>query len=380
MNSTFCSLFWRHMAPDTAGNVKPCCVSYTTVNKEDGTPYNYGYDNINDIFNSKHYQEMRELSKQGKPVPGCDECYATEKFGGVSNRIFYNSISDVDVDNPKLDYLDLRLGNKCNLACASCNPTASSMLAKELGVEQQINDWFTTDTFNQNINSQLENIKIYYLTGGEPTIIKQNEELLSSLVEAGKTDIHISINTNLASYNSRFYELLTKFESVWINASIDGIGPLQEYIRYPSKWQVIDRNLQRVLEFGMQVVATPVIQLSNLNKCVELFDYFESFNRQAGKQVIKIFPIDLVNPTQLDLIHLPMDFKIMCWERIEDWLNNSNQYNPELIDRLSSIKNRCYTESDTDINEYLSYTNSFNVRRGTSLEVANPELAEILNR
>ena len=43
-----------------------------------------------------------------------------------------NTEERISAITDKIKYFDLRFGNLCNLSCRSCNPTASSQIAKEI--------------------------------------------------------------------------------------------------------------------------------------------------------------------------------------------------------------------------------------------------------
>jgi MoaA/NifB/PqqE/SkfB family radical SAM enzyme len=81
MNKSFCMLPWVHIAVNPNGDVIPCCVSTATVNKIDGTPYNLGKDNLNQIINSDGYKSIRSDMLKGKLVNGCEQCYKQEQYG-----------------------------------------------------------------------------------------------------------------------------------------------------------------------------------------------------------------------------------------------------------------------------------------------------------
>lgn len=399
MNKTFCALAWSHLAVDTSGNVSPCCISSSYICREDGSPYNFGKDTVDEIFNSQAYQDIRNYMLAGNPVKGCEECYHIEKFGGYSNRQSYNDVfTDVDGSITNITYLDIRFGNKCNLACRSCSPVSSSKLQREVEqytelkdsyqlVSKDISTWYTTDVCENNLDKVIETANAFYLAGGEPSISKQNFDLLYKLVERKRNEeVFILVSTNIMTITPKFYDLLNKFKNLQINISIDGIGKTQEYLRYPSNWHRIEQNLQKIINIeNAKLIVNSVIQIPNLEHCVEIFDYFENINKRSGKKLFTLSPIDLVFPEHTNLLYLPTEYKIKCWEQIEDWSTNNNEYNTDLLDKMNSIKTKCYETVDhvtmkTKIAEYLKVNNVFDVNRKTSLTDINPKLAEVLRK
>lgn len=399
MNKTFCVLPWVNITTHPDGSIKPCCVSQDFIRKPNGENYNLGKDSIEEIYNSPDYINIRTKMLNGEEVSGCGQCYAYEKYGGSSNRIIYNNqwrfrTFDNPIAETKIQYFDLRFGNLCNLSCRSCQPDSSSMFAKESSELQSqgmskfhpiytdVDDWYESNTFDSNVNGQLDNLLLVYLTGGEPTIIDKNIEIFQRLIDTGNSDkVRLLINSNMTNLKPAFHDMLSKFKAVTFNASIDGYGDMQEYLRYPSKWSQIDSNIKKlVLTSKVTIKPTPVIQTTNLNKIVDLFEYFEIFNREQDRLVMDMMPIILENPSHLNLVHLPTKYKKMCWDRIEEWLNTKCKYQtPAFHNRIQGLKNKCVTIGDqAQLKTYLEYNTLFDRNRNHWLKDINPELYSIL--
>lgn len=410
-NKSFCVLPWMHVATLPNGDIRPCCISSATINKKDGMPFNLGKDSISDILNSDEYKDIREKMLQGIPVTGCERCYDVEKTEGSSYRIQYNSrwrttssiqtkiLQGVEI-NPTVEYFDLRFGNICNLNCKSCGPESSIQYEKELlelkdttsinsfieiKTVSNINEWYTTDKFFENISSQLDNIKEIYITGGEPTIIEKNYEILEYLVNNNKAkNITIKLNTNMTNMQDRFLNIIGQFKTVFFNASIDGIGKIQEYIRYPSNWQQIDKNFRKLISHkktNVIVNVTPVIQNVNLGSIVDLFEYLELFNIVENKLVVGISPIILYAPDQLDLINLPIEYKKQCWDKIQYWIDNKCKFQNDFFkNKMNELKNKCLSDVqyEHNLSRFREFTDIFDTHRKFYLRDVNPELCQIV--
>lgn len=400
MNKTFCTLPWVNLSVDPDGSVKPCCISNDYILKEDGTKFNFGYDKLEDIYNSDSFTKIRQQMIDGVEVNGCTRCYVQEKISGTSNRISYKhfnvSKKTTKIENIKIQYFDLRFGNLCNLKCRTCNPTASNQISKEIleiedpklrefwnPISSDINSWYKTDTFRNNLNSQLDNVSLLYITGGEPTLNEENKRFLESLVKSNRNEfITIKISTNMTNLNKDFFNLLSKFKKVIFFASIDGYKTIQEYLRYPSNWNQIDMNVQQVLSNGSyNLIATPVIQIGNLNNIVDLFEYFESFNRKAKKNLINIDPILLEFPDQFNIKYLPKEYKLMCWDRIESWYNEKCKYQRLLFkNKLNGIKSKCLEDVDytANLKKFKLMNGILDTHRNNYLRDCNNELYQLL--
>jgi organic radical activating enzyme len=398
MNASFCSLAWVGVTTDPDGTLRPCCVSGDRILKDDGTPYNIGVDKLETIYNSNYYKRLRHDMLKGTKISGCDTCYNNENIGResrrlINNEVFKDQVFDKTTSDINVQYLDLRLGNQCNLKCRMCSPMNSSMIEDEfknnydpvldkayLKSNMMLRDWYETTVFDDNINSHLPNLKTLYMTGGEPTLIKKNYDIMQRLIDCGRNEkVTLIINTNMTNSNPKFYQLLKQFKKVVIQMSIDAVDDLATYIRHPSDFKVVDSTIKELLSIGdnISLVAGPVIQILNLNRLVELFDYLESFNRQSNKLVIDIRPGFVFMPEHNNIQYLPKQYKIDCYRKIYMWMMNNSKYQSmQFRNTINALKNKCYDDGfDSDkLKNFLEFNTALDRIRNTSLEKANPEL------
>ncbi len=404
MSKSFCIMPWNNVSVDPDGSVKPCCISRDYIKKSDGTKFNLGHDKIEDFYNSPDYIEIRQKMLSGETVPGCSQCTQIESYGKeskriITNRRFADQLNQTETTvKPDIEYFDLRFGNLCNLKCRSCIPLNSSQLDKQViehpklkkfyhNSNYNINDWYETEIFDSNLFSNLSHIKLLYITGGEPSLIKKNFELLKKLIKEGYSkDISLIINSNLTNDKSDFFDLIVEFKKVSFYASVDGYDSVQEYLRYPSDWSQIDKNIQKLVERradNIELKLAPVIQIVNLGSITDLFEYAEKFNRQADKLVVDVFLNVLENPSYLNILHLPNEYKIECWNRIETWVNDKCQYQSELFhSQLETLKNICFavTEHPEEIDTFFEFNEMLDKIQRTSLADTIPELYKILHK
>ena len=166
LRDNFCSAVWSSLFIDEYGDVFPCCkrvVGVKPLCDENGISINVSQSNfLIRAWNSLDMRKMRRDFLAGIYPARCQQCYQDDKLGLISlrqnlNRKFGHKIYDV-VENTNdegvaplnLFFLDIRFGNKCNLACRMCSPQFSKNLIKEfkilnpteMYIREKENDWF----------------------------------------------------------------------------------------------------------------------------------------------------------------------------------------------------------------------------------------------
>lgn len=187
-----------------------------------------------------------------------------------SSRTFansYNKISERDLPT----MLDLDFSNFCNLKCIMCNPKRSSEWAKDEGKHKDTNgiSSISIELINDlsTISDAVEHITIQ---GGEPTIMHEYEYYFKMLDHKGIIgNIDLQIITNATNVNNKFYALLEKFKSVRLSVSIDAYGLANDYIRWPSKFDQLEKNLVKMSTFKNNVA----VEILNTVNILSMFNY-----------------------------------------------------------------------------------------------------------
>lgn len=374
-SDTFCVLPFMHVATNAAGSFRVCCNSNPNtnqiINPDSNKPFKIYKHEIDDVWNSPTYTKIREELINGEKPKMCVRCFREEDAGIRSPRAGFNEKwwnDDVKVDiNIPVDvrYVDLRLGNLCNLKCRMCNPWASSMWVKDwnavvptakLDPPQEINketldymnimtEWPDYKQTGLNFQSIAHTVEEIYLTGGEPTLAVSQYKLLDYCIEnelAG--NIKLKYNTNLTNIPQKMIDYWSHFKGVQLNASIDAIGARDRYIRYPSSWEkvveVFDK-LMTVDSVDIQIHCT--IQALNVVALPELFDFAESRGLSGDQVYLNI----LNHPRSMNIQVLPKELKQLAqdnleqyrhWPKVDDvitymWAENShNDHWQEFVD------------------------------------------------
>jgi MoaA/NifB/PqqE/SkfB family radical SAM enzyme len=267
MNKNLCILPWISIEASPLGDIRPCCLSNENIYNKSG---NLSLKNttLSSAFNSSYMDNLRkEFIAGGKPQ-NCQRCWNEENSGRVSKRQnswsrLHGFVKDIDFtrnDSGKLMFLDLKLGNICNLKCRICGSFSSSKWAQE-----EINIYLDnekakenlkrgrwpreSESFWKDLTNLLENTRYFEFTGGEPFLIDEHFDLLEKAVQLGYAkNIEIHYNTNGTTFPKRGLELWPHFKLIEIALSIDDIGPRFEYQRYGANWSEVNHNLEKFYE------------------------------------------------------------------------------------------------------------------------------------
>jgi MoaA/NifB/PqqE/SkfB family radical SAM enzyme len=267
-NNTFCILPWVSLEASPIGTVRPCCLADDELTDDSGQKFSLLDANFEDIQNSNAMRSLREQFLAGQKPQTCRKCWNEERAGRDSKRIhtlnrLKNTITDTEwtADAKPLMFLDLKLGNICNLKCRICGSWSSSQFASEeisfLPREEQKKSHAYTmlragawpkenESFWKEVDSVLSDIRYIEFTGGEPFMIEQHFDMLQGMIDRGIAhQVEIHYNTNGTQWPERGPAIWSHFRTVEIAFSIDDLGPRFEYQRSNAVWTEVEQNLER---------------------------------------------------------------------------------------------------------------------------------------
>jgi len=189
-----------------------------------------GFDSYEELEHSEWMSNIRGTMEQGKWPMECFRCQRSEKTKGESIRT--NSIVRHKMLHPvKNDYLIVGgvLDNVCNSACQSCH----SGLSTKIG-SLESKDYKRVDNYEVFKKLPQERIIEFDVNGGEPTASKNYKNILNSLPENVKI---VRMNTNGSRMIPELEAVLKRNIMVIVTMSLDGIGKVHDYTRWPIKWE-----------------------------------------------------------------------------------------------------------------------------------------------
>jgi hypothetical protein len=425
---TFCAIPFVSLMVNPDATVKPCCMmkkGSNTLHNEDGSVATIKND-FKKLWNSDKLKKIRIDMVSGNKVSGCEVCYLQEDSGRKSNRQqsneewafklgtdhLYKLMDKAIIKNGELDYsiayLDLRLGNLCNLKCRMCSPWNSSQIAKEhLDLQNRDKEYklvwdksfgrfnkefldvqqlFEEDILWDQIIDLIPKLHKVYMTGGEPTLIENNFKFMQECINQGRKDIVLFFNTNCTNVNKKFTSLIEQFDTVYINASIDGIGGMNDYIRAPSKWSQVSANIEKLAQMpNVQLGITPTVQVYNAFDLVNILDWVDELNLKYKKYIFVDFLIN-VYPEFLKVDVMTTDMMRQAAGKLIEYKQNKlNKRSPELT--VNSVNGIIGLLSNNDrtkdwkeqIERLRSYTNSLDRERDQDLQLVNEPLKQLIN-
>lgn len=378
-SNTYCVLPWIHFATRPNGDMRLCCNSNSSgagfdheiglVKNETGRPANFGTETPMSAWNNDYMKSVRTTMLEGNIPSSCKKCFDEESNGVVSKRMWETGTWVEDgIDIPELIaqtkedgtvpeqlvYLDLRLGHTCNLKCIMCSPHDSSQwaadhkkvfplfqhpeLKKQMAWDRKSfnNKWHENPNFWKEMYAQIPNLKQVYFAGGEPLMIREHKWFLEEIIRQGYADkILVRYNTNGLLIDDEIIELWKKFKKVKVGFSIDAVGDRNYYIRYPSDWDSIERNLHKLdnTPDNIQVSIATAIQILNIKHLPDLARWkiqqnFKKVNFENVTGGIEagggIFNMHLLYiPTFLSIRCLPLEDKAevrKAFAELANWL------------------------------------------------------------
>lgn len=263
---------WISIETSPMGTVRPCCLARDEIPDESGKKINLRESNLVTAYKSVYMQDLRKQMLAGEKPKTCQLCWEEEAAGRTSKRInsrirlkeLYKKVDWQNLTPDQLWFVDLKLGNICNLKCRICGSWSSSKWADEelkytpnVKKENHIAyQWLKQGAwprqspgFWENLIELLPDIKYFEFTGGEPFLIQEHFDLLKVAVDKGYSkniDIHYNTNGTVDPDQSWIWQ---HFGRVDIAFSIDNVGDRFEYERYGAKWQEVNDNISWISSY-----------------------------------------------------------------------------------------------------------------------------------
>ena len=339
MTMTWCPIPWSHIAVKSNGALRICSHSQSGGNKntlleKDGRTLRI--DDISEALNSDTLKEVRLTFLNNEWPEQCRRCKIEQESGKRSRNqweaTMYNftredaidiTLPDGTVTEQRVLSMDLRLGNKCNLQCVMCYPGESNQWYK---IQEQITgskvfmiddvtystdghdhfEWCDQEKYYQLLTENAKYVQKIKFGGGEPWLVKQHLTLLTNLLEQGLAkNIELEYSINVTIVPQEFLRTIDQFKFVKLCCSVDGYGEVNEAIRYPTKWSVIEKNLDFLDSAppNSAVFTSTTVSILNIEHFVTWMQWLESkqFKKINKSTFAGVVSHPVMNPKYLNL-------------------------------------------------------------------------------
>ena len=391
----FCVVPWISLEASPIGTVRPCCLADDEIVDDQGRKFELATANFQDIQNSGHMRGLREQFLAGEQPQTCRKCWSEERAGRTSKRMHtldrlkHMGIgSEFTADAKPLMFLDLKLGNICNLKCRICGSWSSSQFATEelnqLPRDQQKKSHAYTmlragawprdnPQFWDQIDSVLNDIRYIEFTGGEPFMIAEHFAMLQGMVDRGiAPQVEIHYNTNGTQYPENAESIWKHFKTVEIAFSLDDVGERFEYQRSNAVWADVCENLDRFRDLkeihpNIELQVCTTVNVFNVRYLGDIAAWLER-NRESFTFVY------------WNMMHDAWYFSIACLphkakQAITEYLDSIDTIYRSEFDRIRDFMN---SGASTDGFMTRMKIADLDRKRNQDLQAVAPEFAELI--
>lgn len=243
------------------------------------------------LHNSNFKKQQRKKMLKGQRPEECKYCWNIEDLNKnyFSDRHYksadlwaWDRFYDIAKSDPSEDvfpaYLEVSFSNACNFACAYCSPDISSKWMHDIKhngpypvefgshhleyLEKRGQMPYAHDEYNPYVEAfdkwfpeAYPHLKVFRITGGEPTMSDQFWRTLDFILENPRPDLEISINTNLGVPKKLIDKLIEyakrldeECKECQIYTSCEAAGPQIEYARDGMDYEYWKSNVTRILD------------------------------------------------------------------------------------------------------------------------------------
>jgi organic radical activating enzyme len=310
------------MVPETGLTINPigeivlCCAGDNVA-----VEHIKNIDNITEFFNSDIYDNLRERFKLKDFPEQCNVCKVHWEAGRIARFDSYNRFNfptykeDIASETIPIRFLEITTSNICNQMCVTCSGKYSSKWAPyeqeavDIGLHwRNENHKFHTKQYkmtDDDVNKVLDIVPhLQHLTikGGEPFADPNNIKILQKLADTNPK-CRVEICTNFQLVTKSVIELLHKIDEVHIQASIDGVGSLYNWIRGGNFEKTVN-NINRYYEYAKRkIVIVSTVSIYNWMHLPELIDYWKDIEGVARISMANIVTF----PMYCSPLYLPVE-------------------------------------------------------------------------
>jgi MoaA/NifB/PqqE/SkfB family radical SAM enzyme len=390
----FCVLPWVSLEASPIGTVRPCCLADDELTDNGGEKFNLNTATFAKIQNSRDMRQLRRQFMDGIQPKTCRKCWDEERSGRTSKRMHTLDrlkhvipLHDWTLDAKPLMFLDLKLGNICNLKCRICGSWSSSTFAteemKHTGNEKgsfhhvmlKQGAWPRENKmFWNEIDKIATQIRYLEFTGGEPFMIQEHFDMLQGLVAQGiAKNIEIHYNTNGTQWPEDADEIWRHFKTVEIAFSIDDIGARFEYQRSNAQWDEVQENIAKFKDLRVRYSNIQLQVCSTVN-VFNVF-YLEELAAWIDTQEFDFVYWNIMHDAPyFSIANLPASAKKVITDRLLS-ADVSDKNKHEFKNIVDFMNNGTQDMSE----QMIKKMRELDIRRNENLTQVEPEFSRLIN-
>lgn len=389
------------------------------------------------LHNSNYKKQQRIKMINGERPRECDYCWRIEdqdkdhfsdRHYKTSDWWAWDKVDVIATSDPTEDvyptYLEVSFSNACNFACAYCSPEISSTWMKDIESNGEYPVQFGShnldylretekfpykhsdpnpyvDAFWDWFPEALPHLKVFRITGGEPTMSKDVWKVLDYIYDNAQPELSIAINSNLGTDPRLIQKLIDsvnkvkdKVKQIEIYTSCEATGRQAEYARDGLDYGYWYANVQRVLnETDANVAIMTTLNILSLptfcNFIEDIMKLRVEFNRDLAHNRVPLSVNYLRFPPHLQCTLLDKATRISYASDIENlaesWLK---YYSPDKFARIyleefDQIQRFCEYLRMTEIadkhrGDFVKYITEYDKRRQKDFRNTFPQYAHLL--
>jgi sulfatase maturation enzyme AslB (radical SAM superfamily) len=236
-------------------------------------------------------------------------------------------------------------------------------------------DWPEQERFWDDLFEKSKNAKVFYINGGEPTLIKEHFKFLQRMIDAGRTNVKLWYNINCTQMTDEIINIWRQFDEVEVGLSIDDVEARNEFIRHPTKWKDVSNTIDMLIAArdGEELKFYEKSNISiNITQTVTWMNYFylDEMMDFASEKDIRVHHNFVTQPEEFSVNVLPLELRKEINDRMEPFF-------PDDWDPGKMAMMRRNEQKPTDLKllqKAMDYTSELDRLRNENFQITFPEL------